>query len=477
MSSKIADDFATLMAEDGRSERKYSFAYGTVKKSGSDVTVKFDGSDIYTPVETSTELNDGDRVEVMIKNHRAVVTSNFTSKSVGTTRFDSFETKTNDDITEVKKTQQDSSTDYKDFKAAQEEFRKNQNDFNAARSEFERFQKNFNSARSAFEMAQADFNQSTTTEINNIKTNYVQTTYLESYYTKTEFLETTYAKTDYLEGNFVKTKDLEATYVKTKDLEASYVKTSYLTANYMTAKSLEATYVKTKDLEAKYASIDYLTSGSASFIGDVSAVNLKVYGALKLGMLTGEKMLNAMERTVVGIDSLISNDGCAIGNNTLACELRGKPLFLRNGSNYIVFEQKAFRPCLGNGNYIALGSSDEQKGLDGSVNRRCRWGTLYTTQSPNVSSLATMKENIRPLKSALNDVLNTDVFSYNLKTDLEEGVHSKKYGFVIGAGYKISDKVMHSTKDGIDLYNACGLAFRAIQELYEMIQNEKRTVK
>ena len=447
MSSKIADDFATLMAEDGRSERKYSFAYGTVKKSGSGVTVKFDGSDIYTPVETSTELNDGDRVEVMIKNHRAVVTSNFTSKSVGTTRFDSFETKTKVDIAEVKKTQQDSSTDYKDFKAAQEEFRKNQNDFNVARSEFERSQKNFNSARSAFEMAQADFNQSTTTEIDNIKSNYVQTTYLESYYTKTEFLETTYAKTEYLEGNFVKTKDLEAT------------------------------YVKTKDLEAKYASIDYLMSGSASFIGDVSAVNLKVYGALKLGTLTGEKMLNAMERTVVGIDSLISNDGCAIGNNTLACEFRGKPLFLRNGSNYIVFEQKAFRPCLGNGNYIALGSSDEQEGSDGSVNRRCRWGTLYTTQSPNVSSLATMKENIRPLKSALNDVLNTDVFSYNLKTDLEEGVHSKKYGFVIGAGYKISDKVIHSTKDGIDLYNVCGLAFRAIQELYEMIQNGKRTVK
>lgn len=467
MSSKIANDFATLIAEYGRSERKYSFAYGTVKKSGSDVTVKFDGSDIYTPVETSTELNDGDRVEVMIRNHRAVVTSNFTSKSVGTTRFDTFETKTNDDIAKVKKTQQETDTDYKDFKAAQEEFRKNQNEFNAARSEFERSQEKFNTARSSFEKTQADFNQSAVTEIDNIKSNYVKTTYLESYYAKTEFLETTYVKTEYLEGNFVKTKDLEATYVKTKDLEASYVKTSYLTANYTT----------TKSLEAKYASIDYLTSGSASFIGDISAVNLKVYGALKLGTLTGEKFLNAMERTAVGIDSLISNDGFAIGNNALACEFRGKPLFLRSGSNYIVFEQKTFRPCLGNGNYIALGSSDEQAGLDDSVNRRCRWGTLYTTQSPNVSSLASMKANIQPLKSALNDVLNTDVFSYNLKTDLEEGIHSNKYGFVIGNGYKISDKVMHSTKDGIDLYNACGLAFRAIQELYEMIQNGKRTVK
>lgn len=64
--------------------KKESTVYGTVKeypeKSGS-FYVQFDGSELLTPVSNATNIADGERVIVMIKNHSAVVTGNLTSPS------------------------------------------------------------------------------------------------------------------------------------------------------------------------------------------------------------------------------------------------------------------------------------------------------------------------------------------------------------------------------------------------------------
>lgn len=58
--------------------------YGTVVYDGRPY-VKIDGSDLLTPVATTTDVKDGERVTVMIKNHTATVTGNLSSPSARTT--------------------------------------------------------------------------------------------------------------------------------------------------------------------------------------------------------------------------------------------------------------------------------------------------------------------------------------------------------------------------------------------------------
>lgn len=68
-------------------ETKETTVYGTTVKYGSKFYVKIDGSDLLTPVISTTELKPAERVTVLIKNHTATVMGNITAPaaSVDTT--------------------------------------------------------------------------------------------------------------------------------------------------------------------------------------------------------------------------------------------------------------------------------------------------------------------------------------------------------------------------------------------------------
>lgn len=55
--------------------------YGTAKIYDGAMYVQIDGSELLTPISTTADVKDGERVTVMIKNHEAVVTGNITSPS------------------------------------------------------------------------------------------------------------------------------------------------------------------------------------------------------------------------------------------------------------------------------------------------------------------------------------------------------------------------------------------------------------
>lgn len=57
--------------------------YGTIKYDGK-YYVQLDGSDLLTPVQTTTDVEDGERVTVTIKDHTATVTGNLSSPSART---------------------------------------------------------------------------------------------------------------------------------------------------------------------------------------------------------------------------------------------------------------------------------------------------------------------------------------------------------------------------------------------------------
>ena len=60
--------------------------YGTVVTQGDKKYVKMDGSDIITPIISTTDIKDGERVMVSINNHIATVTGNITNPSAGSDR-------------------------------------------------------------------------------------------------------------------------------------------------------------------------------------------------------------------------------------------------------------------------------------------------------------------------------------------------------------------------------------------------------
>ena len=88
------------------------------------------------------------------------------------------------------------------------------------------------------------------------------------------------------------------------------------------------------------------------------------------------------------------------------------------------------------------------------------------------------KENIVPYyKNALQEVLNSDVYFYDLKDQSKsvwkEGRH---IGFVIGDGYNVSQDILDGGGGAIDMYSALAIAYKAIQEQQEEIEELKSKI-
>lgn len=80
LSSDLISQFVKI-TKDETSDKKETIVYGTVHKEDPSVFVKIDGSNVYTPVSTTSDTVEGERVIVMIKDHKAVITGNASSPS------------------------------------------------------------------------------------------------------------------------------------------------------------------------------------------------------------------------------------------------------------------------------------------------------------------------------------------------------------------------------------------------------------
>lgn len=83
LSADLLQEFAAMVTPTDDSVKETN-VYGTAKVENGEVTVRIDGSDIYTPVELAVNVNDGDRVLVQLKNRNAIVTGNLTSSGGST---------------------------------------------------------------------------------------------------------------------------------------------------------------------------------------------------------------------------------------------------------------------------------------------------------------------------------------------------------------------------------------------------------
>lgn len=87
LSSELVSQFAKL-ASNKPKEEKESTVYGTTVIQNGNKYVKLNGSELLTPASFTTNIADGERVTVLIKNHMAVVTGNITSPAARTSEVE-----------------------------------------------------------------------------------------------------------------------------------------------------------------------------------------------------------------------------------------------------------------------------------------------------------------------------------------------------------------------------------------------------
>lgn len=96
LSSDLISQFVRVTKREEQS--KETTVYGTIVEYNGGKYVKLDGSELLTPISMTADALDGEKVTVMIKNHKAIVTGNLSSPSARTdavteigSKVDSFE--------------------------------------------------------------------------------------------------------------------------------------------------------------------------------------------------------------------------------------------------------------------------------------------------------------------------------------------------------------------------------------------------
>ena len=82
LSSDLISQFVQVTKDD--KTKKETTVYGTIVEYEGNKYVRLDGSELLTPISSTADAIDGERVTVMIKNHNAIVTGNMSSPAART---------------------------------------------------------------------------------------------------------------------------------------------------------------------------------------------------------------------------------------------------------------------------------------------------------------------------------------------------------------------------------------------------------
>ena len=216
--SDLISEFVKITNDRTKSKQE-STVYGTVVKDNSQTYVRLDGSDILTPVSTTADAQDGERVTVLIKNHSATITGNVSSPAARTGDVQQL----GDDVG-------------------------NLNEENLVIS-------------GKLTAAEAD--------ISTLKTEKLNADTAEITYAKITDLEATNAELDNLEathGAFetLTTQNFEAVDAKIDNLEATHGSFETVTTQKFEAVDAKINNLAVGDIEAVYANIDFSNIGKAA---------------------------------------------------------------------------------------------------------------------------------------------------------------------------------------------------------------------
>lgn len=234
LSSDLISQFVQITQE--KKESKETTVYGTIVEYDGGKYVRLDGSDLLTPISTTADALNGERVTVMIKDHTALVTGNISSPSARTDTVKEMGTK----ISEFEIVIADK--------------------VSTERLEAEIARIDTLVAENVTIKERLDANEA---NINTLTANNATITgKLTAAEAEIETLKTTKLDATVAEITYATIKSLEATDAKINNLEAAYGSFRDLTTDKLTAvdasiANLEATKLSATDADLKYANIDF----------------------------------------------------------------------------------------------------------------------------------------------------------------------------------------------------------------------------
>lgn len=240
--SVSSDIIAQLVkvTNDSKPAEEETTVYGTIKTGdGGRAYVQLDGSELLTPITTTTVVKDGDRVTVMIKNHTAVVTGNVTSPSASAKDVDKA-VEAVDKIAEF------------EILVA---YRVTTDELNA-----------IDASISNLKAVVARFGDVTAlnADIEKLRAEYAKLDYV--YAKDVEALNASIESIQAKFGDFVdiSTEDLEAANAEIDNLRSYNADFTYVSADVLKAMKAEIKSLNVENLEATYANIDFSNIGQAA---------------------------------------------------------------------------------------------------------------------------------------------------------------------------------------------------------------------
>lgn len=250
LSSELASQFAKIVNQTNTNDSKETTVYGTAVKFNGKMYVKIDGSDRMTPITSTVDVREGERVTVLIKNHQAVTTGNTSSPAARTADVKDNTQKIEDaskQITELGTLIADKAS-IKELEADEARIK----DLEAANVTITGELKAQRASISSLTADNVNINKSLTAanaSIENLKTNKLDV----------EVADLKFATIDSLKATNVSVRQLTSDFGDFKKLS-----TESFNANNAAIKSLQTDKLNTKDAEVTYANIDFANIGDAA---------------------------------------------------------------------------------------------------------------------------------------------------------------------------------------------------------------------
>lgn len=271
LSSDLLSQFVKITKDDKKVQNEAT-VYGTVKTVGDKTYVQLDGSDLLTPVATTADVKEEERVTVMIKNHTATISGNLSSPSASS------------------KDLADTAREISEFEIVMS-YKVTAQDLEAANA--------------TIESLRAKLAQITDLEAVNADIENLQAKFADLEYVKAGDIKAITADIEKLEATFgtftdISAEDLEAlnahiTTLKGYTADFTYVSAEVLEAVKASIKQLDADKLNAKDADLQFANIDFanitelavknlnskwglikdLTSENGVFTGELVGVTIK----------------------------------------------------------------------------------------------------------------------------------------------------------------------------------------------------------
>lgn len=315
LSNDLISQFVKV-TKDKAPDNSETIVYGTIQESKAPNGlnyVKIDGSDLLTPISSTTVVAANDRVTIMIKNHSAVVTGNLTSPAA----------RSKDTVDVEKLNAQRARIDTLEASnvTIQGELEANSASINLLSAENATIKDTLNANV-------ADINTLKTNEATisgKVTANEAAIQTLQATTITAEDVAATYATIENLNAQKGRIDTLESTYISSTVAEATYATIESLNAQKGRIDTLDANKLSATDIEGLYANIDFSNISKATMgqfyansgliqnvvVGD-STITGKLVGVTISGDLIEGNTVKAEKLVIKGTDGLyykLNTDG------------------------------------------------------------------------------------------------------------------------------------------------------------------------